>query len=300
MQVILKEDMDNLGKSGEVVNVKEGYGRNYLLPRGLAVIATADDVARVAHEKRVIAARARQAGQGAAVRGRSTGPGHRLDRARRSATRTSCSARSRAATSPRRWRSRRSPIDAKKIHLDEPLKALGHDRGRDQARPGRDRQDQGLGGQEGIARRARSRKNGKKPTNTGARRRRRGPRVIFGARPGVACPAHAHSGGTARRRLWSRRRSLQWKAGMAAFRESKVRLAPGRLLAAALIAGMLVLVGAPRSRNRASRTRRANTTKRASPRTTSVNTPRRPRNSRPRTDCFSIRRCCSTSRRRTG
>ena len=57
MEVILKEDMDNLGKSGEVVNVKEGYGRNYLLPRGLAVIATADDVARVAHEKRVIAAR---------------------------------------------------------------------------------------------------------------------------------------------------------------------------------------------------------------------------------------------------
>ena len=57
MQVILREDMDNLGKSGEVVNVKPGYGRNYLLPRGLAVMATAGDVARVEHEKRVIAAR---------------------------------------------------------------------------------------------------------------------------------------------------------------------------------------------------------------------------------------------------
>ena len=57
MQVILREDMDNLGKSGEVVSVKPGYGRNYLIPRGLAVVATEQDVARVAHEKRVIAAR---------------------------------------------------------------------------------------------------------------------------------------------------------------------------------------------------------------------------------------------------
>jgi large subunit ribosomal protein L9 len=57
MQIILKEDLDNLGKSGEVVNVKSGYGRNYLLPRGLAVLATADDISRVEHEKRVIASR---------------------------------------------------------------------------------------------------------------------------------------------------------------------------------------------------------------------------------------------------
>jgi len=57
MQVILKEDMDNLGKSGEVVNVRTGYGRNYLLPRGLAVLATAGDISRVEHEKKVIAAR---------------------------------------------------------------------------------------------------------------------------------------------------------------------------------------------------------------------------------------------------
>ena len=57
MQVILRDDLDNLGKSGEVVNVKPGYARNYLLPRGLAVKATAGDIARVEHEKRVIAAR---------------------------------------------------------------------------------------------------------------------------------------------------------------------------------------------------------------------------------------------------
>src|SRR5580765_5840138 len=58
MQVILRDDLDNLGKSGEVVNVKPGYARNYLFPRGLAVKATATDVAQVEHEKRLIAARA--------------------------------------------------------------------------------------------------------------------------------------------------------------------------------------------------------------------------------------------------
>lgn len=58
MRIILREDLENLGAAGEVVSVKEGYGRNYLLPRGLAVPATENDEARMAHEKRVIAARA--------------------------------------------------------------------------------------------------------------------------------------------------------------------------------------------------------------------------------------------------
>jgi len=57
MQILLRDDLDNLGKSGEVVNVKPGYARNYLLPRGLAIKATAHDVTRMEHEKRVIAAR---------------------------------------------------------------------------------------------------------------------------------------------------------------------------------------------------------------------------------------------------
>ncbi|HJZ86308.1 MAG TPA: 50S ribosomal protein L9 [Polyangia bacterium] len=58
MQVILREDVKNLGRSGEVVNVKPGYGRNYLIPKGLAVVATPKNVARLEHEKRVISARA--------------------------------------------------------------------------------------------------------------------------------------------------------------------------------------------------------------------------------------------------
>ncbi len=40
MKVLLKEDVDNLGYAGEVHTVADGYGRNYLLPKGLAVMAT--------------------------------------------------------------------------------------------------------------------------------------------------------------------------------------------------------------------------------------------------------------------
>ncbi|MEX0780966.1 MAG: 50S ribosomal protein L9 [Balneolales bacterium] len=40
MQLILKQDVDNLGPAGELVNVKGGYGRNFLIPQGKAVMAT--------------------------------------------------------------------------------------------------------------------------------------------------------------------------------------------------------------------------------------------------------------------
>ncbi|HUQ06518.1 MAG TPA: 50S ribosomal protein L9 [Kofleriaceae bacterium] len=57
MQVILTQDVTNLGKAGELVSVRPGYGRNYLVPRGMAVSATAANVHRLEHDKRVIARR---------------------------------------------------------------------------------------------------------------------------------------------------------------------------------------------------------------------------------------------------
>ncbi len=54
MQVILTQDVDNLGKAGELVSVKPGFGRNYLVPRGLAVSATVRNKNRLDHEKKVI------------------------------------------------------------------------------------------------------------------------------------------------------------------------------------------------------------------------------------------------------
>lgn len=56
-QVLLREDIDNLGARGEIVRVKAGYARNYLLPRKLAVEATASNVKQIEGERAALAKR---------------------------------------------------------------------------------------------------------------------------------------------------------------------------------------------------------------------------------------------------
>jgi large subunit ribosomal protein L9 len=58
LQVVLQQDVDKLGKSGEVVKVRPGYARNFLLPRGYAVPATTAHLNRISHEKAVAIAKA--------------------------------------------------------------------------------------------------------------------------------------------------------------------------------------------------------------------------------------------------
>jgi len=124
MRVILREDLDNLGAAGEVVTVRDGYGRNYLLPRGLASLATEKDVAKMEHERRVIASRAAKlakelAGEVAKLSdvsvslARATGEGDKLY--------GSVTNRDIADA----LKEQGVTIDAKKIVLDEPIKALG-------------------------------------------------------------------------------------------------------------------------------------------------------------------------------
>lgn|SRR5690606_25844429 len=55
VQVILSEDVPNLGEAGDVVSVRPGYARNYLLPLGKAIAATEASVKQLEHQKRVIA-----------------------------------------------------------------------------------------------------------------------------------------------------------------------------------------------------------------------------------------------------
>lgn len=57
VEVVLKENLEHLGSIGEVVKVRRGYARNYLLPRGLAVVASRGNVKQVEHEKAVQAQR---------------------------------------------------------------------------------------------------------------------------------------------------------------------------------------------------------------------------------------------------
>jgi len=60
MKVILQENVANLGKVGEIVKVKDGYGRNYLVPNQLAVVADERNVARMEHQRRTADARAQK------------------------------------------------------------------------------------------------------------------------------------------------------------------------------------------------------------------------------------------------
>lgn len=124
MRIILREDMDNLGKAGEVVTVRDGYGRNYLLPRGMAVPATEKDEARMAHETRVALARAAKiakALQSEADRlsqvsvsiARAVGEGDKLYGSVTSHDIAEALAEQGVK------------IDSRKIQLEEPIKALG-------------------------------------------------------------------------------------------------------------------------------------------------------------------------------
>src|SRR6185369_15570016 len=57
MQIILKENVETLGHIGDIVKVAPGYARNYLLPKGLAVEATAKNAKALDHVKRQMAYR---------------------------------------------------------------------------------------------------------------------------------------------------------------------------------------------------------------------------------------------------
>jgi len=59
MKVILVKDVKNVGKAGEVVNVSDGYGRNYLIPKGLAIEATESNL-KMLNEKKKAEERKRQ------------------------------------------------------------------------------------------------------------------------------------------------------------------------------------------------------------------------------------------------
>lgn len=124
IQVVLQQDIPSLGKSGEVVKVRPGYARNYLIPRQMALPATARNIAKLEHDKAVAAARAaklRAEAQQIAEKitaikveiGRKVGEGDRLF--------GSVTAKDIAAA----LEAQGIVIDRKKIALDEPLKALG-------------------------------------------------------------------------------------------------------------------------------------------------------------------------------
>jgi large subunit ribosomal protein L9 len=70
VQVILKQDVEKLGGAGALVRVKPGFARNYLLPRGMAVVATGENIKQIEHERRIalaLAEKQRKLAEGAAA-----------------------------------------------------------------------------------------------------------------------------------------------------------------------------------------------------------------------------------------
>jgi large subunit ribosomal protein L9 len=124
MEVILKEDVNNLGHRGDVVKVAAGYGRNYLLPQNLAMEANANNkavieqmknsaVRKSAKEKTAAEALVAQLDAVALTFARKTGENDHLFGSVTS------------SDIAQQLEEKGFTIDRRKIHLDEPLKSLG-------------------------------------------------------------------------------------------------------------------------------------------------------------------------------
>ena len=124
IQVILKEDVPNLGRSGELVSVKPGYGRNYLIPQGLALVATRKNVAEMEHHKKAIEAQAAKTRKDAeSVAARLSGVTVRLERQTGEGDRLFGSVTARDIEEGLAAQGHK--VDRKKIALHDPIKALG-------------------------------------------------------------------------------------------------------------------------------------------------------------------------------
>ena len=60
MKIILKEDIKKIGKMGQIVDVANGYARNYLVPKGLAVEASTKNIRSLEHERKIIQEKAKK------------------------------------------------------------------------------------------------------------------------------------------------------------------------------------------------------------------------------------------------
>ena len=124
MQVILRESVENLGDAGEIVEVKPGYGRNYLIPKGLAYEATAANKRRLEAERARVAAReAETLGEAKARAGKIEGVS--LTFHARAGQEGKLFGSITAADIAERLAEQGIEVDRRQIELDEPIKALG-------------------------------------------------------------------------------------------------------------------------------------------------------------------------------
>lgn len=124
MEVILKEDIVNIGKIGEVVRVRDGYARNYLLPRGLVLIANKKNLKTFEHQKKLVADQKQKiTRQAQAVSDQLSGVSLTIS------MRTGEEGRLFGSVTniqiEKALKAKGLDVDRRKIHLDEPIKTLG-------------------------------------------------------------------------------------------------------------------------------------------------------------------------------
>lgn len=124
MEVILREDVQHLGHIGDLVKVRPGYARNYLIPRGLATVADRRNLAALEHEKRIVEEKRKRAMSAAEALVKKL-----------AATKVTIAARAGeegklfgSVTNmdiERALAEAGMPVERRRIRLDEPIKTLG-------------------------------------------------------------------------------------------------------------------------------------------------------------------------------
>jgi len=124
VEVILRDDVPNLGKIGDVVRVKPGYARNFLLPRGLAIEANSKNLRVLEHQKRVIGAKADRDRKSAEIQAKQI-DGLELRVQARAGDEGRLFGSVTNLDVERLLAARGLTVDRRRIQLDEPIKQLG-------------------------------------------------------------------------------------------------------------------------------------------------------------------------------
>jgi len=124
MEVILKEDIADLGKIGEVVRVRDGFARNYLLPRGLVLVANKKNLKVFEHQKKVVGDQKQKIIRNAQAVGDQLA-GVSLTIPMRTGEEGRLFGSVTNLQIEKALKAKGLSVDRRKIHLDEPIKTLG-------------------------------------------------------------------------------------------------------------------------------------------------------------------------------
>ena len=124
MQIILREDIPNLGRPGDVVKVRDGYARNFLLPRNLAIEANPKSIRAFEHQKRLALMR-REAKKNEALKVKERLEALRINLTARAGEEGKLFGSVTNIDIERALREQNFEIERRKIMLAEPIKQLG-------------------------------------------------------------------------------------------------------------------------------------------------------------------------------